>query len=96
VSDAVYGRLDATLKMLDELTDLYLAIHNQPEHDFPMYSREAFIERTTAQCSRDGFELVSLRLDDRLIGFSCGSRPANGGRTPSHLRLPCSTPPSSP
>jgi GNAT superfamily N-acetyltransferase len=72
----VYERLDgdATLKMLDELTDLYVAIHNQPEHAFPMYSREAFIERTTTQRSRDGFETVTLRLDDRLIGFSFGMR----------------------
>jgi len=76
VTEAVYERLDgdATLMMLDELTDLYVALHNQPEHDFPMYSREAFIERTTAQCERDGFEMVALRLDDRLIGFSFGLR----------------------
>ncbi|MEV6415338.1 GNAT family N-acetyltransferase [Kribbella sp. NPDC051718] len=76
MTGAVYERLDgdATLKMLDELTDLYMAIHNQPEHDFPMYSRDAFIERTMAQCQRDGFELVALRLDDRLIGFSFGLR----------------------
>lgn len=76
MSDAVYQRHDgdATMKMLVEVTDLYVAIHNQPEHQFPMYSREAFIERTTNQCARDGFELVSLRLDDQLIGFSFGLR----------------------
>ncbi len=76
MSGVAFDRLDgdATLKMLDELSDLYVAIHNQPEHDFPMYSREAFVERTTAQAGRDGFELVSLRLDDVLIGFSFGLR----------------------
>jgi GNAT superfamily N-acetyltransferase len=80
VSEAVYQRHDgdATLKMLDEVTDLYVAIHSQPEHQFPMYGRDAFIERTTAQCNRDGFELVSLRIDDQLIGFSFGLRFAAG------------------
>src|SRR4051794_10976725 len=74
--EAVYQRHDgdATLKMLDEITGLYVEVHNKPEHQFPHYRREGFIDRTADQCARDGFELVSLRVDNQLVGFSFGIR----------------------
>ena len=48
MAEAVYKHDDgdATKKMLDELIDLYIAIHNQPEYECPMYECGAFVERT--------------------------------------------------
>jgi GNAT superfamily N-acetyltransferase len=75
MTEATYARHTGkqTLAMLDELTDLYLETHSeQPYHDDPIFSRSQFIDRTTDQAKRPGFELVTVRAGDTLAGFSFG------------------------
>lgn len=60
------------LKNLDEVTDLYLQIH--ADDDSSIYTREAFVERTTGQATRDGFGAVWARCEGALVGFAFGLR----------------------
>jgi GNAT superfamily N-acetyltransferase len=67
------------LGILDEVTDLYLAVRAElPDPDSALYSREAFTTRTTSQAGRDGFAAVWARTGGTLVGFGFGFRFGEG------------------
>lgn len=69
----------ALLSILDEITKLYLAVRaGQPHADSPLYTRQAFLERTNAQAVRDTFAATWARADGDLVGFSFGFQMAPG------------------
>lgn len=65
---------DQALVMLAEITNFYEEIHSEEPRDesHDLFTRQAFISRTTAQAEKNGFELVTATLDHALIGFSFG------------------------
>lgn len=68
------GNGEATLAMLDEITELYLRIHQEPgQGSGPLYHKDAFLTRTRNQVQRDGFTIVWARSSFAdLVGFSFG------------------------
>jgi ribosomal protein S18 acetylase RimI-like enzyme len=68
------GGGDLTLSELDDITNLYLAIRAEPPYNSaPLYTREAFLTRTTKQAGSDGFEIVIAQSPaDGLVGFAFG------------------------
>jgi GNAT superfamily N-acetyltransferase len=65
----------AFLAILDEVTELYLAIRRAQSHTTAaLYSREAFVDRTSAQVGREGFAATWARVDAELVGFAFGFR----------------------
>ncbi|MBO2448368.1 GNAT family N-acetyltransferase [Actinomadura barringtoniae] len=69
------------LLLLDEVAEIYVPAYAEPPYEpHPMFSREAFVERTTRQANRDGFVLVAARSHaGELAGFSFGL-PFGAGR----------------
>jgi ribosomal protein S18 acetylase RimI-like enzyme len=72
---------EQALAMLEEITDFYEEIHSEDADDesHELFSRPTFITRTTNQALTRGFELVTARLNDALVGFSFGY-PLSPGR----------------
>lgn len=68
------GDGEATLAMLDEITELYLQVHREPDQGSgPLYHEDAFRTRTRNQVQRDGFTIVWARSSAAdLVGFSFG------------------------
>jgi GNAT superfamily N-acetyltransferase len=65
--------------MLDQILDLYLEINSEnPDEDYEIFSRSSFIERTTVQAKREGFQLITATSGDVLAGFSFGYPMADG------------------
>jgi GNAT superfamily N-acetyltransferase len=82
VSEPVFARLSGaqTLTMLEELADAYEDTYcHEPGHDDPLFSRSSFLVRTEDQARRTGFELVTVRTDNTLAGFSFGFPFGAGG-----------------
>ena len=79
--DVTYG--DATgpewLDVLDEVTDLYIAVCVDLGETTGIFTRESFVERTTRQAGRDGFSAVWARCGGTLVGFAFGLRFPPGG-----------------
>lgn len=70
----------ALMAMLDEVTDLYRVIRAAGPHaSSPLYSRDAFVSRTTAQAGRPGFAATWARAGDELVGFAFGFQMPAGG-----------------
>jgi len=70
---------EAAKRECDELTALYEAVWLSGwKNGDPFFSRERFVDRLNAHLAAPGFELVTARLDGKLIGYMYGfSRPAN-------------------
>ncbi|WP_327120119.1 GNAT family N-acetyltransferase [Nocardia sp. NBC_01730] len=69
---ARYGAAE-TLEFADELQAVYLASHRE-QQDNPWYSPEKFWERLAEMYAPiPGFELVTGRIDGRMIGYSFGT-----------------------
>ncbi|MGH4023860.1 MAG: GNAT family N-acetyltransferase [Pseudonocardiaceae bacterium] len=68
------GNGETARSMLDEITELYLLVHQEPDQGTgPLYHRDAFLTRTRDQIQRDGFTLVCARSDcTDLVGFCFG------------------------
>ncbi|MFC9971481.1 GNAT family N-acetyltransferase [Spirillospora sp. NPDC127200] len=66
--------------MLGQLADLYVPAYAEPPYKpHPMFSREAFLERTTRQTHRDGFTLITAHAAaQQLAGFAFGFTLAPG------------------
>ncbi|HEX6523323.1 MAG TPA: hypothetical protein VF070_25485 [Streptosporangiaceae bacterium] len=64
------------LEMLESLTEVYTEAYAGPPYDErpEVYGREAFIERTTRQASRNGFTLVTGDIGESLAGYTFGLR----------------------
>jgi GNAT superfamily N-acetyltransferase len=70
------------LAMLDMLADVYVAEYaGEPDAGDPLFSRQAFIERTTRQAKADGFALLTGRVAGELAGYTFG-RPQAPGHWP--------------
>ncbi|XVQ15116.1 N-acetyltransferase family protein [Spirillospora sp. CA-255316] len=63
-----------TMAMLEEVTAIYLPAYAEPPYNGqPLYSREKFTERTTAQAQDPQFRLIAARTrEGELAGFSFG------------------------
>jgi GNAT superfamily N-acetyltransferase len=70
-----------TLTMLEEIASIYLPAYSEPPYNSqPLYSREKFAERTTAQAQDPEFTLIAARAQQgELAGFSFGL-PFGAGR----------------
>lgn len=60
------------LDMLDEVTDLYLEVRSELDHNNSINTRESFVERTTRQAGQEGFRGVLARCGGTLVGFTFG------------------------
>jgi GNAT superfamily N-acetyltransferase len=81
VSELEFRRYDGSgaLAMLDTLTEVYLAGYaGEPDAGDPLYSRQAFTERTTRQAREDGFALLTGSVDGELAGYTFGCPQAPG------------------
>jgi GNAT superfamily N-acetyltransferase len=59
--------------ILDEVTEVYLAARRDQAHaKAALYTREAFLDRTTLQLGRDGFGATWARVGGELVGFAFG------------------------
>lgn len=57
----------------EDLTDLYVIVYSEPPYyGESIYSRDAYLERTRKQATRDGFTVITAHADDQLAGFSFG------------------------
>ncbi len=64
---------EQTLMILDDIIDLYDDINSELGYEsVEIFSRKSFIARTKRQMEKDGFELITVRSDDVLVGFSFG------------------------
>lgn len=75
MSELVYKRHsgERMLAMLEDITNLYVDIRSEnPDEQYDIYSRSSFVERTTNQARKPGFELVAATLNGFLVGFSFG------------------------
>ena len=67
------------LAMMDSLADVYLAEYaGEPDAGDPLYSRQAFTERTTRQAREDGFALLTGSVAGELAGYAFGCPDAPG------------------
>jgi ribosomal protein S18 acetylase RimI-like enzyme len=75
VTDISFGRYsgEQLREILDAVIGLYLEIQSERagEH-YDMFSRASFIERTSSQAQKVGFELIAATSRNSLIGFSFG------------------------
>jgi GNAT superfamily N-acetyltransferase len=81
VSELEFRRYDGSgaLAMLDTLADVYMAEYaDKPDAGDPLFSREAFTERTTRQAKRDGFALLTGSVAGELAGYTFGCPQAPG------------------
>ncbi len=65
------------LAMLDRLADVYQQVYSEPPYDSSgtMNERQTFLDRTTAQAQRDGFQLVTAHPHsalEEIAGYSFG------------------------
>lgn len=59
--------------LLDEITDLYELVYREPPYNGgPLHRRERFLDRTNAQKTAKGFEVVTAQAGEKLVGFSFG------------------------
>lgn len=73
------GASAAAAVLSDAYLDVYDEIHADPSYnDNPLFSRERFVQRTTAQSARPGFALVSAENATTLAGFCFGFTMAAG------------------
>lgn len=63
---------EQVLAMLEGIADLYSGIRTERQDADPIFSRESFITRTSAQAVKTGFELVAARNATEWAGFSFG------------------------
>jgi len=76
--------------MMDTLADIYEAEYAEaPYQGNPVFSREAFTERTGRQVHEHGFTLLSGSVDDEPVGYTFGYSHAPGRWLPG----PCNPPP---
>lgn len=67
------------LAMLDTLADVYVTGYaKDPDAGNPLYSRQAFTERTTRQAKEDGFALLTGSVAGELAGYTFGCPQAPG------------------
>ncbi|RCG17790.1 N-acetyltransferase [Sphaerisporangium album] len=63
----------------EDYVSLYLNTRAEPPYNSgPLYNRDRFLDRTSRQIEVPGFELVSARDGERLIGFAFGFPMAAG------------------
>jgi GNAT superfamily N-acetyltransferase len=82
MSGLIYTRHsgEQMLAMLEDVTDLYEEIHSQiPDEQDGIFSRSSFTARTTSQARTPGFQLVTAKSGDLLVGFSFGYPLKTGG-----------------
>jgi ribosomal protein S18 acetylase RimI-like enzyme len=64
---------EKTIVVLNDLADVYVqAYANDPDAGHSIYTRDAFLERTTQQAKLPGFTLIAGYADSQLAGFSFG------------------------
>lgn len=63
---------EQTLAMLEDIADLYSSIRTERQDADPIFSRESFITRTSAQAVKTGFEFIAARKAAEWAGFSFG------------------------
>jgi GNAT superfamily N-acetyltransferase len=66
-----YGPTEAT-DVMDQLVEVYRDARQDPEFDGPLWTREAFLDRTRSQVQNPGFELVTADLGDEVVGIAFG------------------------
>jgi GNAT superfamily N-acetyltransferase len=80
MSEIERGDGAAVMAMLEPITELYLEVRAaQPHASSSLYSRDAFVSRTTAQAGRDGFAATWTRPGEDLVGFAFGFTMPPGG-----------------
>lgn len=68
----VHGR-GAALDMLEEIADLYEAVHAEPPYgSAPKFGRDRFVRRTREQALSSGWTLITARRGGVLVGFAFG------------------------
>jgi GNAT superfamily N-acetyltransferase len=75
MSEAVFERHsgEQALMILDSIIDLYDNVNSEMGYEsVEIFSRKSFIARTRRQIEKDGFELITVRSDNVLAGFSFG------------------------
>jgi GNAT superfamily N-acetyltransferase len=57
---------------VDYLVEVYRDARQDPEFDGPLWTREAFLDRTRSQVQNPGFELVTAEVGDEIVGIAFG------------------------
>lgn len=70
----------AAASMLDQLADLYDEVRAEAPYNSagPIWTRQAFLDRTRTQLADPGFVLVTAQADKQLVGFAFGLPMAPG------------------
>ena len=58
---------------LDDLAEIYASVYAEPPYNSgPLWSVEAFIDRTRRQATRDGFCFIAACVEHEIAGFAFG------------------------